>query len=205
MRLFACLVALLAPASALAGGIAPIVAGGFHTEKLYFYGNNFDPATPEKPLVYTQYDKTQVIGNIGAGLELMLGDRDDLIQGVFRGYWSMDTPQLDPSKYGLVDVDQLVGEYRKDPRHVGMGTVGINWGVLRAAQDKFKLGISLNVGAAFLTTDHAEFLLAQAGVNGGYQVSRQLEVFVNLDYAFRFRKTVSNGFLGTAGVRVLFD
>jgi hypothetical protein len=205
MRLFASIVALLAPASALAGGVAPIVAGGFHTEQVFFYQSDYDPATPDRPIAYTQFEKQQIIGNIGTGLELMLGDRDDLIQGVFRGYWSMDTPQINPSKYGLMDDSQLIEAVRTETRHVGIGTVGINWGVARAAQEKFKFSIDLNVGAAFLTNDNREFMLAQAGANAGYLVSRQLEVFVSADYALRFRKQPSHGFLATAGLRVLFD
>lgn len=208
MRFASVTLALLASSDALAGGIAPIVMGGFHTEPLYFYSNVTEggaglPITDAA--AYEQYKVTQAIGNFGSGLELMLGDRDDLVQGVFRLWWMMDTPQGDPAKTGLVDEDALVVDYREGLRHYGMGSVGIQWGVLRAAQDKFKLGISLHVGTGFLTRNRTEFLLAQAGLNTGYQINRTLEVFIDVDYGLRVRKFLMHGVYGTAGLRILFD
>jgi hypothetical protein len=215
MRVLLCTISLLAsvgalaPTSAHAGGVAPIVTGGFHTEKLYFYSREKDGgagAVIRDPNQYERYDMTQVLGQVGSGLELMLGDRDDFIQGVFRGYWMMDTPQIDPAKStDLVDADALVAAWRTEARHVGMGTVGIQWGIVRAASDRFKFGLSLHVGGAFLTSDHTEFLLAQGGANVNYQITRSLEFFADVNYGLRVRKTPGHGLYTTAGLRVLFD
>ncbi|HMV66973.1 MAG TPA: hypothetical protein PKA64_08995 [Myxococcota bacterium] len=201
--------ALLAPVSAYAGGVAPIVTGGFHTEKVYFYSKEKDGgagALIRDQGQYEQYSATESIGQFGSGLELMLGDRDDFIQGVFRGYWMMDTPQVDPGKVSdLVDADALVASWRTETRHAGVGTVGIQWGVVRAASDRFKLGMSLHVGAGFLTSDHTEFLLAQGGVNVNYQITRTVEFFADVDYGLRVRKTPGHGLYATTGLRFLFD
>jgi len=200
--------ALFATTDALAGGIAPIVTGGFHTEPVYFYSSATDAgAGPPiaNPIDYEQYKVTQAIGNFGSGLELMLGDRDDLVQGVFRLYWLMDGPQYDPSGSGIVDEDFVVTQHRTGLRHIGTGTVGVQWGVFRAAQDKLKLGISLHVGSGFLTRNRTEFLLAQTGLNIGYTATRTLEVFVDVNYGLRVRKYLMHGAYATAGLRILFD
>lgn len=208
MRLTSAALALLVSTDAFAGGIAPFVMGGFHTETLYYYSNTTEGGAGlpiSDPRAYEQYKASQAIGNFGSGLELMLGDRDDLIQGVFRIWWMMDGPQYDPSSTGLVDADSLIVSYREGLRHVGTGSVGIQWGLLRAAQDKFRLGLSLHVGSGFLTANRSEFLLAQAGVNINYQFNRTLEFFLDIDYGLRVRKDLMHGAYGAAGLRILFD
>jgi hypothetical protein len=210
MRLVAVLAGLLASAPAFAGGVGPLVMGGFHTERVAYYSSTQDGKADgprfDDPSQYTQFWQTQVIGNAGAGLELVLGDRDDLIQGVFRGYWMMDTPQRDPSKASTdVDKEAMVANWREEIRHVGVGSVGLNFGVVRAAQNKFKLSIGVHLGSGFLTNDHNEFLLAQAGLDASYLLSRTLEWYVDVAYGLRARKDISHGLYGTMGLRVMFD
>jgi hypothetical protein len=198
MRLVVLLAGLLASAPAFAGGLGPLVMGGVHTEKVAYYSTATDP-----PVQHTQQ---QMIGNVGAGLELVLGDRDDLIQGVFRGYWMMDTAQQDPSKRATdVPAADFVANWREKEKHVGVGSVGLNFGVLRAASDKFKLSVAVHLGSGFLTTDHTEFMLAQAGLNMSYLLSRKMEWYVDVAYGLRVRKELSHGAYGTMGIRVMFD
>lgn len=205
MRAAVALVALLTATPAFAGGIAPIVTGGFHMEDVYYYTRT-NPDTGvdyPSPAEYPQEKVSQAIGNIGSGLELILGDRDDMIQGVFRGYWMMDAAQTDPTRNASAGT--TVVNYRDKARHVGVGSVGIQIGVFRAAEDRFKLGVSTHVGTGFLTTDGNGYFLGQVGLNAGYKVNRTLEVFVDVDYGLRVQKTLSHGVYGTAGLRVLFD
>ncbi len=203
------LVVLFASAPAYAGGVGPMVMGGFHTEPVAFYSSEIDGG--EGPVIpdlgsYEQFLETQIIGNAGGGLELMLGDRDDLIQGVFRGFYMVDLPQHQPDPNNeLVDADALVVAIREDVRHLGLGTVGINFGVARAVQNKLKFSVALHLGAAFATFDQAEFFLGQLGGNLSYLVRRNAEVYVDVSYGLRARKDLSHGLYGAAGVRVLFD
>lgn len=204
------LVSMLAlPAPALAGGLGPYLTGGFHTEPVYYYSRFVDGdanGTPIRdPDAYEQYKDVQIIGNAGAGLELVLGDRDDMIQGVFRGFWQMDTPQLDPSRRALIDDDALVVAFRDTLRHTGVGTVGMQFGVARAAQQKFKVSLAVHLGAGFVSGDNTLYLLAQAGTNLSYLINRTVEVYVDVNYALRVRKTLSNGMMGGLGLRVMFD
>ncbi len=209
MRLAATFSAMLISSPALAGGIGPLVMGGFHTEDVSYYSNRADAGTGPRfsdQAEYEQFQSTQVLGQIGSGLELMLGDRDDLIQGAFRIYWMMDTPQRDPATYSsLVEPDAIVSNIRTELRNVGVGTVGLQWGILRAASDKFKFGVSLHAGAGFLTPDRTEFFLVQPGVNVSYALTRTLEVYGDLTYGLRVRKGMSHGLYVTAGLRVMFD
>jgi|JI6StandDraft_1071083.scaffolds.fasta_scaffold147064_2 hypothetical protein len=210
MRFVAPIAALLLSTSAHAGGIGPMVVGGFHTEPLYYYSATTDGTAGgsrfQSPTDYDQFKVSQAIGNIGAGLELVLGDRDDFIQGTFRAYWQLDTPQIDPSKSSdLVDAEVLVADWRENARHTGVGTVGLQVGVVRAAADKFKFGISAHVGAGFISPNHNEFFLGQLGTNINYQITPTLEAYLDVTYALRIRKQLSHGVLGTAGLRILFD
>ncbi|MCB9682235.1 MAG: hypothetical protein H6733_12280 [Alphaproteobacteria bacterium] len=210
MRLVASLIALFAASPAFAGGIGPLVMGGFHTERVAYYSSTTDNqasgVTFSDPSQYTQFNQTQIIGNAGAGLELVLGDRDDLVQGVFRGYWMMDTPQSDPAiGDNLVDDEVLVANWRENINHIGVGTVGMSFGVLRAANNNLKLSVAVNVGSGFATTNHTEFFLGQAGLNVDYLINRSLEFYVDVCYGLRIRKTLSHGVYGTAGLRVMFD
>ncbi len=203
------IVAAVAPApTAHAGGLGPYLMGGFHSEPVYYYSSELDsgagPRIPDQN-EYEQYKDAQIIANAGAGLELVLGDRDDLIQGVFRGFWMMDGPQSDPARLGLVDEDALVSVYRDTLRHTGVGTVGMQWGVWRGASDRLKFSLAAHVGAGFVSQDNEQFFLAQAGTNLSYLINRTAEFYVDVNYAFRVRKTISNGLIGAVGIRVLFD
>ena len=167
MRTAALIAFLMLPAPALAGGVAPLVTGGFHTEPVAYYSSETASGVKIPSLGdYPQYSQTEYIGDVGSGLELVVGDRDDLIQGVFRAYWMMDLPEHVPTprEGEVVDESALVAPIRTDIKHMGIGTVGLQWGVVRAANDKFRFALGLNVGAAFATKDHTEFLLDRKSV-----------------------------------------
>ncbi|MGC6492360.1 MAG: hypothetical protein ACON5B_05910 [Myxococcota bacterium] len=207
MRAVVALAALMMSNTALAGGVGPLVTGGFHTEQVYYYSTvTADGFEINDIFDYEQFRTTQVIGNAGAGLELVLGDRDDDVRGVFRFYWQMDLPQVDPATTtSLVDPSNVVAAYRDDIAHTGVGTVGLQWTFFRAASDNFRLGASAHIGSGFITVDKTEYLLVQPGINASYQLSRTLELWTDITYGLRLRKTVSHGMVGAAGLRVLFD
>jgi len=208
-RLVLVLLAVLGPTTpALAGGLGPYVMGGFYNEPLYYYSSEVDggsgPRIPDQNN-YEQYKQQQILGNAGAGLELVLGDRDDLIQGVFRGFWMMDTPQQSPNSAGIVDDDALVVAFRENLRHTGVGTVGMQWGLARVANNRLKISLAAHVGAGFLSRENQMFFLGQAGTNISYLINRTLEFHIDVNYQFRVRKSISHGLIGAAGLRILFD
>lgn len=209
-RFLIAVLAVLGPMSpAIAGGVGPYIMGGFFNEPLYFYSSEADGGSGPRiadEANYEQFKQQQILGNAGAGLELVLGDRDDLVQGVFRGFWMMDTAQKAPNNEGIVDDDALVVAYRDTLRHTGVGTVGMLWGLARVGPAKrLKISLAAHVGAGFLSRENQQFFLAQAGTNISYLISRGAEFYVDVNYQFRVRKTISHGLIGAAGVRILFD
>ena len=89
---------LFASSTAWAGGVGIVGTGGMHTETVHFYSSVDAIGDPYANFRdYDQYQLSQTLGNGGFGIELMLGDRDDKITGVFRGFYNIDQPQQDPA------------------------------------------------------------------------------------------------------------
>ena len=200
------LTALLLPLTqdALAGGIGLMATGGVHTETLYYYesvdaqGN----AIPD-PDLFEQFADPQVLPNFGFGGEFLLGDRDDRIFGVSRLFYLQDGPQRDPTADAR-DPSAVVVARRETARHVGVGTIGLSWGIL-GNPNKFQFGAATHIGAAFLTNDYTDYLMLQAGPMFTYRPNRQVMVFGEALYTARFRFEVEHAPTVNAGIRYFFD
>ena len=210
------LLSVLFTAPASAGGIGILATAGAHTEQLYFYsqtdadGNAF-PTLDD----YQQFRINETLPNFGAGFELLLGDRDDKIVGNCRFYWVMDTPQqgpaggetYTPTRGGAARVvapDDLVVALRDTPRHVGLGMVGLSWGFI-GNPDGLMLSAMGHVGAAFVTADHTEFLAVDIGPSLSYRAARQVQLFGDVQYMLRYRKSFGHSANVLVGARYLFD
>jgi hypothetical protein len=204
MRFALSLASMLFATNAFAGGVGLVMTGGAHQETVTFYSNSDEAGALEDWKDYPQYQMVQTLPNMGGGIEFILGDRDDRFIGVFRGYYQQDASQLDPRDAGVIPADQVVGEFRATPRNLGVAQIGINWGFL-GNTDGFLFGATAHVGSGFLTSDHTEFLLADAGVIASYRLNRQISVFTDLVYTLRVRKGMSSGANGYLGVRYMFD
>lgn len=194
-KLIPLVLAAVVPLDAFAGGIGLLGTAGVHTDRVYYYDSSDD---------YAQYLQHQTLPNYGGGLEVVLGDRDDRLQGVFRGFYLQDSPQSDPAGSSDVPSEYVVARIRDTPRHLGIGTVGLQWGVL-GQPENFMANVSVNVGAGFLTEDKTEFMVLDAGVGATYTFARNLQAHASLLYTLRFRKTATHGATAYAGVRFLFD
>ena len=128
------------PSLALAGGLGVMATGGVHTAKSYYY--DFDNK---------QGIDLQVRPNAGVGIEAMLGDRDERIQGVLRMYMLADGPVTTPDT-GDLSLDEVVYPPVEDltwePK--GVALVGIQWG-LYGDPEKLELTLTSLVGTAFVT------------------------------------------------------
>jgi hypothetical protein len=196
MRLAACLLALMVSGPALAGGIGLVATGGLHGEKVYFYDSSKE---------YRQYSIGETLPHFGGGLEVLLGDEDDRFTGVMRGYYLMDTPQRDPAEITqLVEPDDVVSDHRDTPRHLGVATVGLQWGFIGDPEGLMAVAVG-SFGSGFLTSDHTEFMLLELGGGGSMALARDLRLFANVEYAMRYRKGVSHGVNAYAGLRWFFD
>lgn len=209
MRLALAVLGLLVAVPAQAGGLGLIVTGGVHTEKLWYHSDSIQtdegPLKLSDPRDYAKFEQVQTLPHMGTGLEFILGDRDDRITGNFRFYYMMDAPQIDPATNSPeVASEHVVAAYRDKARHVGVGVVGINIGIL-GDPSGFQAGITGHLGSGFLTRDHTEFLIADVGPTASYRFTRQMQVFADVGYQMRFRKGWSNGMHVVSGVRYMFD
>ena len=210
------LISFLFVAPAEAGGLGVLGTAGAHTEQLYFYsstdadGNEF-PALND----YDQFRINETLPNVGGGLELVLGDRDDKIVGNCRFYWMVDSPQQAPAggetyaptsggQARQVSQDSLVVKECDTPRHLGLGMVGLSWG-FAGKPDGFMVSALGHVGSAFITLDHSEFLAIDLGPSFSYRAARQVQVFGDLQYMLRYRKDFGHSVNVVAGARYLFD
>lgn len=93
---------------------------------------------------------------------------------------------------------------REEARDIGMGSVGLSWGIF-GDPDNFMAGLSGQLGSGFLTTDHTEFLFVDLGPTFTYKAGRAVQVFADVHYMMRLKKTFSHGATANVGVRYLFD
>ncbi len=184
-------------ASAHAGGIGLLGTAGMHQARVYYYDVD-----------ETQYLNRQNQLNTGFGLEAVLGDKDDRFLGVARGYFLMDSPPVAP-KAPLVD--DPVYAIPEHPLYMGVATVGVHWGVL-GDPTGFQAHIATHVGAGIITADpdtgegtSQEFLLGEAGIGAHYHFARNLQVYADLAYTMRYRKSFYPGANAYVGFRYMFD
>jgi hypothetical protein len=195
----------LALGTAHAGGIGLVASGGAHVEPLYFYSSVDEDGNPyPSPASYDQFKLDQTIPHYGGGFEFLLGDRDDKIIGVTRFYFLLDGPQMDPSGSTDVAEEDLVVKYRDTARQMGIGTIGLNWGIVGNPKN-FQLGLATHIGAAFATNDYTEFMIGNIGPSVTYKPSRTTQVFAEATYQVRYRQYIQHSGNLALGVRYFFD
>lgn len=201
MRLATALLGLAISTPAFAGGIGLVGGGGIRSQPVYWYEDG-DPNS--------QVKQVQRLGQMGGGLEVALGDRDERFLGFFRGYLWREGPEKNPAELttlytSLEEAEEhVVASYRGAPRNVGMFTVGMQAGII--GDPKNVMGtIVADVGSGFLTSDHSEFLQAEAGIGVTWAAARPLHIYANTMYSVRWRKGFMNGINGYAGFRYMFD
>lgn len=186
--------ALLLPAPAFAGGLGLFATGGLHGDRVFYYQPD-----PEGNLVQAD-PVTQTNPNFGGGLELILGDRDNRIQGIFRGYFLQDGPQND--SFSTKDTD--VFNIRTAPRNIGVIAGGIQWGLF-GEPTGLQLVLDTTVGSGFLTQDFSEFVTVDAQVGGTYMINRKVQLHAEVGGGVRYRLRVTHAESLSLGVRYIFD
>ncbi len=208
-RLAVTTIALLLAMPAQAGGVGLLMTGGVHSERVWFHSSH---ATPEgggqaveitDPNDYEKYETTQMLPNMGGGLELILGDRDDRFLGTFRFYALQDGPQKVPSADGVND-EHVVSTVRDTARLTGLGMVGLSWGFLDVG-DSMRLGATAHVGSGFLTSDHLEYFAVDAGPTYTWRASRNIMLVGDVAWQMRHHKIASHSVNAFITARYMFD
>lgn len=179
-------------ATAQAGGLGILTTAGVHNTTAYYY----DQAGNQGVDAQTRL-------NYGAGLITALGDRDDKIQGIMRLWYLQDQPPANPDTGNTVDpiFPDLSG---LGPRHLGMFTAGVQWGVY-GDPGGFLLTVETHAGSGFATSDATEFLLVQVGPGATMALRDSLVLFGSATADLRYRKRPSMSGNLTVGARVMFD
>ncbi len=195
-RLSAILFALAFTGSAQAGGIGIIGTGSVRTHPTYYYDTGAE---------LQQYKLTQMIPGGGAGIEIILGDRDDKLVGLFRGYWLREAPEAHPRDLNTpIDSGDVLANVREGVRDVGMAMVGLDWAFYGDPQTFTISGIGL-IGSGFLTTDKTEYFQLELGPGVSWEFARRTRLTGNIAYQMRYRKNFDHGVSGYVGVRYMFD
>lgn len=190
-------ITLLCASEAQAGGIGVVTTGGLHQAPVYVYDADLQ-----------QYKVNQGRPNVGFGIQAVLGDRDDRVQGTLKLYYQLDAAQTDSGVLDKAKNDgasgDLVFAYDKDPRNLGMATVGVQWGLFKDP-GAIQPVLITNIGAGVLTNDNSEFAMAQVGPGMYWSLTEQLQLNAELTYDLRYRKTFFQSTSATVGLRFLFD
>ncbi len=205
--------ALMVATPAHAGGIGLLGVVGARQDRVYYYSSaDTETFDQDEPVVYDDIEDYEAFSQLqnrpffGGGVELLLGDRDDMFQGSFRFYWNQDAPQLDPStRTSVVDPDYLVAAYQEDPRNIGVGLIGLNVGIVELASDRLRIGVAAHLGGGFVTLDHTEYFVGSIGPEVTYKVARQVHLFGDVVYQGRVRQVLTNSGGMFVGARYYFD
>jgi len=184
-------VGLAVSTPAEAGGFGIVTAAGGHVDRVYSY--KYD----EEKAEYDQFIESQFNANVGTGLEFVLGDKDNKIIGVFRGYYLSDSPQKTP---GSGDTYAI----RETGRSVGMMDAGLSFGFL-GDPSNIQMTANAYLGSGFLTTDYTPFIFAEAGVGATWMAARHIQVVASVAGGSRYRRSFFPTTSGYLGVRYLFD
>jgi hypothetical protein len=177
--------------TAAAGGLGLIYQAGLHQERAYSYKG--------KQQVIDYQSKP----NSGPGLEALIGDRNDKIQGLLRMSWVAETQANNPDTKG--DESIVHPDYDSlEARQIGVLGLGLQWGVLGDPSDK-QIVVNTMIGSGFITTDNTEFVIMELGAGGTYNFTENLQAVANLSGHVRARKHYSFGPTMHMGLRYLFD
>ncbi len=184
-------------ASAHAGGIGLLGTAGMHQARVYYYDAD-----------ETQYLNRQNQPNTGFGFEAILGDKDDRFLGVARGIFLIDSPPEGPKNPIVEEPTYAVPD---GPTYAGIATVGVHWGVI-GDPTGFQAHIATHVGAAMVTVEPTtgegtsqEFLLGEVGIGAHYHFASNIQVYADVAYSMRYRKSFFPGANAYLGFRYMFD
>ncbi len=185
----------LTPLSANAGGMGVITLAGLHEGRAPYYRDDGEQG------IDVQYRP-----NAGFGLEGMLGDKDDKIQGVARLFLLSDWPLLEPDTSGEDDSFEYEHPPHEDQpiRHQGAVMVGVQWG-LYGDPGGLQLTATTLAGSGFATMDNLEFFMVEPGIGATYMLGERLQAHANVAASVRYRKRAYLGGNAYAGLRYMFD
>jgi|GEM_PF-1223583 len=189
--------ALTASQTANAGALGTVVTAGLHQERAYYYSRQGE-----------QFRETQMRFNSGIGIEALIGDKDEKIQGIVRFLWMSDAQATNPNTVDSKGDKLILAEHPDydslKNKNSGVLGLGVQWGLLGDPSDK-QIVLTSIVGSGFITTDNTEYVMLEVGAGGTYNLTETMQATANIALTVRNRKALSFGPNMYAGVRYLFD
>lgn len=201
--------------AALAGGVGLNIIGGTHSESVYV----FDAQD-------TKFEITQQQPAYGLGLQVLLGDRDDDLQGVMKFSWIANSPANHEGVQTPDGFDAPEGGYQMSGRfacddngnpqdflesHQACGTTnvatasaGLQWRIW-GDSDEMMATFTPSIGAGVMTADSAEYLQVELAPGFHYAISDELHLQTEIAVQLRYRKSGSFGVTSYTGFRYMFD
>jgi hypothetical protein len=186
---------LLSSGVAYAGGFGLLGAGGLHEGRAYYYRDDGEQGVD-----------VQHRPNFSLGGEVLLGDREDRVNGMARIYFLGDMPLNTPD----LSQEDKSHEYTFPPdaeqpiRKVGVMTIGAQWGLYGDPTDT-QLILTTMVGSGFATLDKSEFLVFEPAVGVSKMLGDNFQLAANLAFTGRYRKRFYVGENVYVGLRYMFD
>lgn len=195
MRATPVLIALAAllPTTAHAGGFGLIASGGFHGAKSYYYNSNLQQGVDN-----------QLRPNGAFGGEVLIGDKDDRINGIMRLYANIDANPVDPTLSGVDPSDAIFPVYEESTRTDLATTMGVQWG-LYGEPDRTQLVLTTMFGSAFATVDNLEYAIGDVGIGGTMMLGDTVQLVGTINAGVRYRKRISMTESAFVGIRYMFD
>ena len=179
---------------AQAGGLGITTQNGLYQNKAYYYRSDGK-----------QGFDSQMSYSTGLGVDVLLGNRSDRLQGILRLGWSRDFPASNPEFTEEEGYEYTFPEYDSlSPTDVGVTSIGLQWTLLGDPTGA-QLMATTSLSSAFWTPQSTEYFLIDVGLGGSYTVQDRFQTYATINFAPRYRKSLSMGINTCIGARILFD
>jgi hypothetical protein len=184
--------AFCANSVAYAGALGLQTSAGLHQERAYFYSQSGEQGLDN-----------QTRPNFGIGIETLVGDKDEKVQGILKLSFVRDAV---PKKPDTGDIKGAVYPmtHLEEPSDTGVLGLGIQWGLLGDPTGT-QLTLTSIVGSGFLTTDNTEYVMLETGVGGTHNLNETVQLMGTIAGTIRYRKHMTVGPNAYVGIRYIFD
>ena len=177
-----------------AGALGIISHSGAYQGKSYYYRSDGQ-----------QGIDSQFRPNYGIGIEALLGDNDDRLQGLIRFYINQDVPVVNPEVPSSEEYTYTHPDYESlSPRTDGLISVGLQWG-LWGEPTAFQLIATTSLTSCFWTVDNLEYVSLEGGLGATYTLGERIQFHGTAAFSPRYKKQLFLAGNGYLSVRYLFD
>ena len=177
-----------------AGGVGFMLQNGLYQNKAYYYRSDGK-----------QGFDSQMSFSTGAGLDIVLGNKTDKLQGLLRLGWTRDFAAENPEFTEEAGYEYAHPDYEAlGSTDVGVTGIGLQWTVW-GDPTGIQAIATTSLSSAFWTPQSTEYFMIDLGLGGSYTVQDRFQAYATINASPRYRKSPSLGINSFIGARVLFD